>query len=376
MNSNTKSLHQPLWSQLVGIVGFFMWAWAATLALQAQTTILSEGFEGDFPGAWSVGDANSSGTPAYWDDVRDDFGGEGARSGSWKGYCAGVGYAGSSANPSYLNSMSAYMSRNINLSGYSSATLTFWYKIPSIESGNYDKLRVYIGSSVIWERSTPQTSWTQVSLNLNAYLGATRTLKFEFYSDGSGTAEGAYLDDILVQGAMASPCVDDGYEPDDTAGQAKAIADGETQNRAICPGDEDWVVFELPVPGGSVVVRTGPRSGYGGGDTELWLYGPNDPGGQVAYNDDANDSRWSQISVQNLVPGRYWIRVRELGNNEAIPGYTLYLDWGSAPCVDNYEPDDMAGTARTISNGLTQNRSICTVGDVDWATFTVGSGGS
>ena len=205
MNSYTKSLHQLLWSQLAGVFGLFIWAWAATLGLQAQTTILSEGFEGDFPGAWSVGDANSSGTPAYWDDVRDDFGGEGARSGSWKGYCAGVGYAGNSANPSYLNSMSAYMSRNINLSGYSSATLTFWYKIPSIESGNYDKLRVYIGSSVIWEGSTPQTSWTQVSLNLNAYLGATRTLKFEFYSDDSGTAEGAYLDDIVVAGNPILP---------------------------------------------------------------------------------------------------------------------------------------------------------------------------
>ena len=173
--------------------------------LLAQTVILSETFEGFFPAGngWSVGDANASGVAAYWDDVDSAFGGEGTYAGSWKGYCAGFGYAGASANPGYRDHMRAYMSKSINLSSYSTATLSFWYKIPSIETG-VDKLLVYIDDTVIWERASAQVSWTRVSLSLDRFVGRSRTLKFEFYSDGSITAEGAYLDEILV--TASTPC--------------------------------------------------------------------------------------------------------------------------------------------------------------------------
>jgi len=70
---------------------------------KGTVTVLSEGFEGSFPGSWSVGDANSSGTPAYWDDVDSAFGGEGTHSGSWKGYCADIGNAGTTTSPLYQN---------------------------------------------------------------------------------------------------------------------------------------------------------------------------------------------------------------------------------------------------------------------------------
>src|ERR1039458_1381171 len=139
----------------------------------AQTTILTEGFEGSFPAdnGWSVGDANASGTPAYWDDVNSSFGGEGTHGGSWKGYCAGVGYAGTTTSPFYTNYMSAYMSKTIALAGYSSATLTFWYKMPSIESC-CDSAKVYMDSTVIWSSASVTSSWTQVTLSLNSYVGA------------------------------------------------------------------------------------------------------------------------------------------------------------------------------------------------------------
>jgi len=92
-----------------------------------SVTLLSENFEGAFPSGngWSVGDANSAGTSAYWDDVNSSFGGEGTHGGSWKGYCAGVGKAGTDTSPTYQNSTSAYMSKSINLAGLSSASLSF-----------------------------------------------------------------------------------------------------------------------------------------------------------------------------------------------------------------------------------------------------------
>src|SRR4051812_12240490 len=60
----------------------------------AQTTILSETFAGAFPGSWSVGDANASGTPAYWKNVNlSSFGAPPTRgSDTWACYVAGTGF--------------------------------------------------------------------------------------------------------------------------------------------------------------------------------------------------------------------------------------------------------------------------------------------
>src|ERR1043165_6491665 len=107
-------------------------AFCSVSSLWSQTTILSEGFEGAFPGLWTVGYSDPEGSDATWKDVDAAFGGEGAHTGNWKGYCAGIGYGGTSANPTYDVSMSAFMARQVDLTGYSDATLSFWFKIPSI----------------------------------------------------------------------------------------------------------------------------------------------------------------------------------------------------------------------------------------------------
>src|SRR5260221_2956584 len=82
---------------------------ASLLPASSQTTILSEDFEGAFPGAWSLGDSNPSGTTAYWKDVNlMSFGTPPIHgSGSYAGYCAGVGYGGTMLSPVYQNSMDA-----------------------------------------------------------------------------------------------------------------------------------------------------------------------------------------------------------------------------------------------------------------------------
>ena len=177
---------------------------AASLSLmpfslaRAQTTILSEGFEGAFPGSWSTGDPSVP--SVYWKDVYNTVGTVTAHSGAWKGYCAGIGYGGTSANPTYTNNMTAFMSRSISLAGYYGANLSFWVNIPSIETG-YDRLGVYMDANPLWVASAPSAGWSLVTLSLNTYVGGTHTLKFEFDSDYSNVAEGAYLDDILVDAA-------------------------------------------------------------------------------------------------------------------------------------------------------------------------------
>ena len=182
--------------------------WAAVLALVmsglipmagAQTTILWEGFEAAFPGEWSVG---SSGAGPTWQDVHAAFGNEGAHGGYWKGYCAGTAYplGSSEPNPEYTNDMVAFLARPIDLTGYTSATLSFWYKIPSLETC-CDFCRVYldgIDPALLWINAGEQPSWTQVVIDLSAHVGTIPTLRFEFWSDYSVTAEGWYLDDIEV----------------------------------------------------------------------------------------------------------------------------------------------------------------------------------
>ncbi len=181
----------------VGIVLILM---GLGLAGQAQTTLLFEGFEGAFPGSWARGDDNPTGGLAYWKDVNAVFGGRAPRTGNWKGYCAGVGYAGTTAVPLYTNYMTAFLSRTLNLSGQSRVNLRFWNLVPSIET-RYDYCRVFLDGVLLWSNSLPLTTWTEVATNLNAFAGANRTLRFEFFSDYVFNYEGWYLDDIEVTAA-------------------------------------------------------------------------------------------------------------------------------------------------------------------------------
>ena len=48
----------------------------------------------------------------------------------------------------------------------------------------------------------------------------------------------------------------------------------------------------------------------------------------------------------------------------------------SSPGVDAYEPDNTKGSAKKISKGQTQNRSLLPEGDVDWAKFTINGYGA
>ena len=174
----------------------------------SQPTLLFEGFEGDFPadGGWTVGDSDTSGTPAlaFRDDVNAGFGLGGAHTGNWKGYCAGVGFGQSANGPTYADSMSSFMSRTIDLSGVTGATLDFWHNIPSIETC-CDACSVRIDNTTVWSSSSPSQGWAEVTIPLTAFAGSAHTLTFQFTSDSSVVAEGWYLDDIRVTASQSPP---------------------------------------------------------------------------------------------------------------------------------------------------------------------------
>ena len=202
----------------------------------AQTTILFDSFEGSasLTNRWSVYDGyDPEAVPvSSWGVVGNSVGRgsatiKAARTGTNKVYCAGIGYLGSSTSPQYPGdtSSSTVMERQINLTGYKTAMLSFWYKcrIPDLELFS-DYMTVYIDDIQVFSTDAlyePVTNWTQVIVPLDEFVGGEHTLKFEFDTDPINEPdlewdppihdydfEGVYLDDVLVAGAKEF------YKPD------------------------------------------------------------------------------------------------------------------------------------------------------------------
>lgn len=164
----------------------------------------------------------------------------------------------------------------------------------------------------------------------------------------------------------------DSYEVDDSAGEARTIAtDGSTQTHSLHVGsDVDWVKFTLPQRSSVVLETNGPA-----GDTEMWLYGPNSSTSFVEYDDDDGNGTFSRIDRSGgnaLGAGTYFVRIAEYGSNNAVASYTISVRATPAVIGDQYEPDNTAGQATTISSmGSPQRHSINPAGDVDWVKFTL-----
>ncbi len=82
------------------------------------------------------------------------------------------------------------------------SSLTFYHQYVLEADWDYGYVEVDNGSG--WWKTLSvltgtQSAWTQASYPLNAYNGETIRMRFRFISDGSVTAEGWYVDDILMK---------------------------------------------------------------------------------------------------------------------------------------------------------------------------------
>lgn len=120
----------------------------------------------------------------------------------------------------------------------------------------------------------------------------------------------------------------DMYEPDDTPAQAKGIATtGFPQTRSLhVAEDVDWLTFSLD-RACQVTIETG---GELGGDTEMWLYGPDDPAREIAYNDDGPTGGWSRL-VETLMPGKYYVKVASYEQLQPVDEYTIAVSKALVP---------------------------------------------
>jgi hypothetical protein len=362
------------------------------------SVLLSEGFEGSFPNdnGWTVGDSNPLGATAYWGAVDSSYGGEGTHSGARKGYCAGVGASGGSASPHYTAYMDAYMFRTINLSGYSNANLSFWYKIPDIEE-NYDYAYVYVDSTLVWWKNERVTSWTNETINLNSFLGGVHTLLFEFTSDININLEGWYLDDITVTVDSTSDDPNDQFFEATSTSPGNSVSgtissSGSTPDPRSDPSDVD--MYSFTVAAGQKIDFDLDRTS-GNLDSYIRLF--NSSGTELTYNDDAaapGETLGTDSYLQYTFPsaGTYYMGVSSYENRSYNPvtgtgdngssttgSYTLTLTNVLMP-----DPNDQISEAIMTSVGSTVSGEISSAGsspdpgldagDVDMYGFTVSAG--
>jgi hypothetical protein len=341
--------------------------------LLSAVTLLYETFEKGAlaKNGWSVQDANPVGVAAYWKDVSRAFGGEGAHGGLHKGYCAGTGYVGTGSRPYYRNCMDSCMSRTVDLSGQSAASLSFWYKMPSVDWRHYDHLRVYVDSTKVLDVSSAVASWTKKVVNLAPYVGGQHTLKFEFFSSRTGAAEGAYLDDITVTGS--GPCNDNFSNYTRICGYTASVSgtnlgatkqSGEPNHAGNSGGKSVWWKWVAPCDCDVQIDTVG--SGF---NTLLGVYtGSSVSTLTTVANDDNSGGNGASKVTFSATAGTYY-RIAVDGFNGATGSVKLNL---SATLTDQYEPDDTEETASTIGiDGAVQVHNIGTTTDVDWVTFTI-----
>ena len=294
-----------------------------TPKLAAQTVIFSDGFENGLNG-WQAADINLDPPSSYWGVVESAFGGTvvGTHSGTNKAYCAAVGYTGSTLSPNYRSNMTAILSRTINLTGYTNATLSFWHQIPAIEGDDYDYVQVLIDDAIVWTTNRAFTSWTRVTLSLDSFLGAPRNLQFVFVSDESVQYEGWYLDDILVTDAFtpAPPPANDNFGAAPLLAGASGATTGANGSATFQTGEPTdgfsatnsiWYKWQA-VTNGTVTFRTDGSSF----DTLLCIYSGSSVSAltPVGCDDNGGTNGASLLNFEAVKDVIYRISVRGMNN--------------------------------------------------------------
>ena len=176
-----------------------------------KTNLYSENFEttsGTVPGAilstQSIGPSNCG-----WKDVSCV-----SRSGNWSVWCAGDGAACNSTctNSNYVNNMesSFWKSSFINTSGYNNLSFSWWMNFDMNETGTNDILYRFYNFGSSWQLSSlsynsasageGSGNYEYQQISITGTPPSSYTFEFRFVSNSVGTADGVYIDDILLTG--------------------------------------------------------------------------------------------------------------------------------------------------------------------------------
>ena len=114
----------------------------------------------------------------------------------------------------YKNNANEYLtSPSIDLTTSSSAALTFWrvYKFHDANDFGYAEISTDGGSTwtTLKTYTGSDTTWRADAINITSYVGNTVQIQFRLKSDGSGTDDGLYVDDVEID--TGSPSINATY---------------------------------------------------------------------------------------------------------------------------------------------------------------------
>jgi len=172
--------------------------------------------------------------------------------------------------------------------------------------------------------------------------------------------------EITLTGAGVAVVQGDQFEDDDSPSRATAIeTDGTPQHHTIHAGsDEDWVSFTVSERSRATIETSGLL-----GDTQLWLYGPNDWTNELDYDNDGGNATFSRIvrdDADALEAGTYYVKIGEDGGDHTIDGYTVSVVASSTKVVyvvtSSGDTIDVDGDV-TLREAIQAASTNATVGD-------------
>lgn len=221
-------------------------------------------------------------------------------------------------------------------------TVDFYLSTNSIISSGDTLVGTRTLSLDAWTYSNTTTSLSATVPPGNYYVGwIMRSSVPEYTGDqvcnGAPCTNVVVIADELLTVTEADSCAADAYEPDNTAGSARLLSSGLSQNHNICPEtDVDWLTFILSPTAGQWAVDLATSGATG--DTRMWLY--DSSLSEIEFNDDGGSGLFSRIDrtcgSDALPPGTYYVKIDEFGNNNTIDAYTVSMS--STPCADP-QPD-------------------------------------
>ncbi len=166
------------------------------------------------------------------------------------------------------------------------------------------------------------------------------------------------------------------FDDSEDPATAVALSLGQEATGYICPvEDEDWYVFETGAGDHLLTVRLSLDAPIAPIEATYVVY--EDVGGQpgeVAARPPAEEVGEDLEIVHCVAPGRYFLVVRDQGDDAQDARHAYRLSVESAPDPDPAEPNDDAAGATAASLGTPVEGAIGCRGDEDWFAVDVGAG--
>lgn len=325
----------------------------------AQTTIFSDDMT-NFPTGWTLSPTTG------WVKSATSY-----NSASYSARCDEV-------SP-YAASQNNYMTRTVNLSGYTSATLKFYIWQYTETSYDYIYLQYYSGTTwtTAWSRAGSYQAWAQQTVTIP--VTATQ-IRFWFMSDASVQNTGVYIDDVVLTGTASTVTQNDagsGADAGNTFATALSVNPG-TWTGCYLSNTDTTDYYKFSVTAGQVIkVKITPGASL---DFDLYLFNPSQVqkgsstagaglADSVVYTADATGYWYAKGKYYSGTAGNYGLTISVTGGTTPVPALAVSMS--------SWAPVAAGATSSAVSvtnSGSTDVISYTISDNATWLTTSAASG--